>query len=330
MIYIEQPDGSEHQFLLTDPRQALRSENPTSIGRNQDAAKVRATAYLCNAYRDANHAVQRILEAIGIDRHGRPRSDVFVVSDHGFAPFHTAVNLTAYLAASGFDPNKVRAVTSGPAVEHLHQPEGARARSDRRAGGVRRAATRSWYGLCVVCSTPTRTTSRQGPCVSSIGAARPVPSDFSDPEFGLGTDAASARTSATCIATLALGYNFDGVQTPAVRDSRCAVNAAPIVLSVPNFYGAHGYDPSLPRDERDLLCGGPAVCGRDDLERVHNIDLAPTILALLDVRRPRPCRAARSISAGAGTDTATATTADPVATGVPRERGGRSGQANAD
>ncbi len=40
MVYIEQPDGSEHQFLLTDPRQASNPTDPTTIGANQDAAKV--------------------------------------------------------------------------------------------------------------------------------------------------------------------------------------------------------------------------------------------------------------------------------------------------
>ena len=47
---------------------------------------------------------------------GEPNSDLFVVWDHGFAPFHTAVSLNKYLANQGIDPNKVRAVTSGPAV----------------------------------------------------------------------------------------------------------------------------------------------------------------------------------------------------------------------
>jgi len=40
MVYIEQPDGSEHQFLLTDPRQPTEFTNPNSIGAGQDAGKV--------------------------------------------------------------------------------------------------------------------------------------------------------------------------------------------------------------------------------------------------------------------------------------------------
>ena len=32
MVYIEEPDGLEHQYLLTDPRQAVDFTNPNSIG----------------------------------------------------------------------------------------------------------------------------------------------------------------------------------------------------------------------------------------------------------------------------------------------------------
>src|SRR5262249_34165885 len=91
MFYIEQPDGSEHQFLLTDPRQAT---DPNSIGAGQDPAKVaRYQHYLEFAYQQANLAVQRIMAAVS-DANGNLESNVIVVSDHGFAPFHTAVNMT--------------------------------------------------------------------------------------------------------------------------------------------------------------------------------------------------------------------------------------------
>ena len=50
MIYIEQPDGSGHQWLLTDPRQSTSFTDPTQIGANQDAAKkARYAGYLQEA-----------------------------------------------------------------------------------------------------------------------------------------------------------------------------------------------------------------------------------------------------------------------------------------
>ena len=79
MIFIEQPDGSGHQFTLTDRRQATDPRNPNSIGNNQDQAKIdRYDRYLKFAYQRADRAVKRIIEAAG------QAANVFVVSDHGF------------------------------------------------------------------------------------------------------------------------------------------------------------------------------------------------------------------------------------------------------
>src|SRR5215813_14687662 len=111
MVYIEQPDGSEHQFMLTDRRQATDPRNPNSIGDNQDQAKIaRYDSYLKFAYRTADRAVKRIAEAAG------PQANVFVVSDHGMAPFHTAVSLTNILRDAGIDTSQLGIRTSGPAA----------------------------------------------------------------------------------------------------------------------------------------------------------------------------------------------------------------------
>ncbi|MGY4454577.1 hypothetical protein ACVWZR_009237 [Bradyrhizobium sp. i1.3.1] len=111
MVYIEQPDGSEHQFLLTDPRQGTNPKDPNSIGANQDAAKVaRYKSYIRFAYQTADKAVKRIADAAG------PDSNVIVVSDHGFAPFHTSVSMANILKNAGIDTTKVAIRTSGPAA----------------------------------------------------------------------------------------------------------------------------------------------------------------------------------------------------------------------
>src|SRR5262249_8647915 len=111
MVYIEEPDGSEHQFLLTDRRQATNPSDPNSIGRNQDQAKVaRYDSYIRFAYQQADQAVARVMDAAG------PSANVLVVSDHGFAPFHTAVNLTNLLRNAGVDVSKIAVRTSGPAA----------------------------------------------------------------------------------------------------------------------------------------------------------------------------------------------------------------------
>lgn len=58
------------------------------------------------------------------------------------------------------------------------------------------------------------------------------------------------------------------------------------VLSVPNFYGAHGYDPTLPNMSAIFYAAGPDI-QPGKLEQVRNIDIAPTILRLLNVN-PAP------------------------------------------
>jgi Type I phosphodiesterase / nucleotide pyrophosphatase len=61
--YLEQPDGSQHQYLLTDPRQASDFTDPNSIGAGQDAAKVaRYQKYVEIAYQASNAAVQKVIE----------------------------------------------------------------------------------------------------------------------------------------------------------------------------------------------------------------------------------------------------------------------------
>jgi hypothetical protein len=112
--------------------------------------------------------------------------------------------------------------------------------------------------------------------------ARPTPAHPADPLFGLGTSRVIGQDSGDVYATLSLGYNFDGTQSPLVaRLGDDAPTAA--TLSVPNFYGAHGYDPQLPEMSAIFYAAGPHIC-RDKLEEVRNIDIAPTILAILGVR----------------------------------------------
>ncbi len=113
--------------------------------------------------------------------------------------------------------------------------------------------------------------------------ARPLPEGPGDPPFGLGTNRFIGQDSGDVYAVLSLGYNFDGTQLPVVPrlgDDAAALAAG---LSVPNFYGAHGYDPRLVEMSAIFFAAGPDVCRRH-LETVRNMDIAPTILDILGVR----------------------------------------------
>jgi hypothetical protein len=102
--------------------------------------------------------------------------------------------------------------------------------------------------------------------------ARPTPTSHADPELGLGTSRVIGQDSGDVYATLSLGYNFDGTQSPVVaRLGDDATTAA--ALSVPNFYGAHGYDPRLREMSAIFFAAGPHVC-RGTIASVRNIDVA--------------------------------------------------------
>ncbi len=282
MVYIEQPDGSEHQFLLVDPRQPTDPRNPASIGAGQDQAKVaRYAGYVENAYRVANQAVQRIMDAVGV-QDGAPATDVFVVSDHGFDPFHTAVSMNNILLNAGFDLSKVRAVTSGPAVNIYinlagREPNGTVSPSDYLALQQKLVDT-----LCGLRDTnPAYAFGRRGTPVFDRVFARPTPADINDPTFGRGTSAFIGQDSGDVFAMMTSGYNFDGTQSPVVPRLGDLAASAP-VFSVPNFYGAHGYDPNIPDMSAILFAAGPDI-RHTFIPFARNIDVAPTIEHILGV-----------------------------------------------
>jgi predicted AlkP superfamily pyrophosphatase or phosphodiesterase len=283
MVYIEQPDGSEHQFLLVDPRQPTNPLDPSSIGAKQDPAKVaRYRRYVQVAYQAANRAVQRIIEAVGVDHDRRPRADVIVVSDHGFDPFHTAVNATALLQSAGIPSSQVRAVTSGPAVNFYINLAG------RGPGGTLTpdqflALQAQLIDLCRGLNdrNPNYTSGAASVPVFDKVFARPNP-PIGDPSFGRTTSDVIGQDAGDVFAILSTGYNFDGTQSPVVQRLGDAPAATP-VLSLPNFYGAHGYDPAIEHMSAIFYAAGPHIRHGGRVESVRNIDVAPTIARLLGV-----------------------------------------------
>jgi hypothetical protein len=110
---------------------------------------------------------------------------------------------------------------------------------------------------------------------------RPTPRDVNDPRFGFATDDVIGQDSGDVFAVLTLGYNFDGIQSPVVQRLGDDPVSTPI-FSVPNFYGAHGYDPRAPEMSAIFYAAGPLVC-RQQLRHMRNIDVAPTILRLFAI-----------------------------------------------
>ena len=280
-VYIEEPDGLEHQYLLTDPRQATNPLDPTSIFPNQDFGKIlRYSGHVQHAYQVANEAVGKIMDAVS--HNGKLESNVIVVSDHGFDPFFTSVSAGNLLATAGIPSTKVRAVTSGPAVNFYISLVG------REPNGTVLPAEYVTLQQQLVqlvknfTDTNPAYAGRRGTPLFDIVHARPVPADVNDPSFGRGTDHFIGQDYGDVFAILTTGYNFDGTQSPVVQRLGDPTSTAP-VLSVPNFYGAHGYDPQLPDMGALFYAAGPDI--RQGFQfNIHNIDLAPTIARILGVK----------------------------------------------
>lgn len=281
MVYIEEPDGSGHQFTLTDPRQATDSTDPSSIGDNQDPAKVaRYQSYVRFAYQQADRAVRRIRDLVG------PESNLIVVSDHGMAPFHTAVSLTNLLTNAGVDTSQLAVRTSGAAANIYVNLSG------REAGGTVSQASykRTVNAIADVLRAAkdpnpvfnqdlkegrifTDVTKRPFKCAEGIGFCT---SDEIGPDFG------------DLFVLLAEGYNFDGIQNPIVRRRRDQpADPATAVFSTPNFYGSHGHNSELPSMSASFLAAGPRIKRDVTVPRVNAIDVAPTIMRLLG-EKPGP------------------------------------------
>jgi predicted AlkP superfamily pyrophosphatase or phosphodiesterase len=291
MIYIEQPDGSEHQFLLTDPRQPTDFTNPNSIGAGQDPdKKARYASYVQTAYRAADNAVQRIINAVGTSN-GVPNSNIIVVSDHGFSTFHTAVNINNYLASKGFNTSQVRAVTSGPAANIYinlqgREPNGTVSRADYVT--LQQQIVQALNDL--VDTNPNYVTGGSQKIFDKI-YPRPLKRvdpndpnsavDLTDPGFGLRTGEFVGQDTGDVFAIMSDGYNFDGTQNPVVTRLGDTSNS---VFSVPNFYGAHGYDPTIPKLSSIFFAAGPNINRRGSVGTIRNIDITPTINQLLGVQ----------------------------------------------
>ncbi len=286
MIYIEQPDGSGHQFTLTDSRQST-SFTTNQAGASQDAAKVaRYSKYVKFAYQQANLAVDRIIKApeVGLTS-GVPNSNIIVVSDHGMAPFHTAVDLSKILANAGISSSQVRAVTSGPAANIYISTQGRESNgtvSTNSSATPNYALLQSQVVSALNSAVDTNTFYTQGGTkpLFSVVEPRPAPSAF-------GTNASIGQDSGDIFAILSPGYNFDGTQSPVIARTGDPAVTSTTALSQPNFYGVHGFVPSgYPGNLMSAIfyAAGPNIKqSSTPLKKVSNIQVAPTILSILGV-----------------------------------------------
>ncbi len=220
--------------------------------------------------------MKQIADAAGRD------SNVIVVSDHGFAPFHTSVSLTNILRNAGIDTTKIAIRTSGPAANIYVNLQ------NRELGGtVDLAAYKALVTQITdavknaVDSNPKFNYSLKDGRIFTVVETRPLQCEEGTGEC---TSKTIGQDFGDVFALMAPGYNFDGIQNPGVaRLGDAPFNAATTMLSMPNFYGAHGHDPELPVMSATFIAAGPQIRKDATIRRMRNTDVAPTVMQILGV-----------------------------------------------
>jgi predicted AlkP superfamily pyrophosphatase or phosphodiesterase len=210
------------------------------------------------------------------------KTNVFVVSDHGMAPFHSAVSLTNVLKNAGIDTSKLAVRTSGAAANVYVNLMG------REVGGT--VGVADYQTLVNQIASVLQNAQDPNPRFNySLRHKRIFPSvakrPFLCPEgVGFCTSNTIGQDFGDVFVMLAEGYNFDGIQNPGVaRLGDAPFDTLTTVFSTPNFYGAHGHDPNLKSMSASFFAAGPDI-RRGGVRRVSNIDVAPTIMHILGVK----------------------------------------------
>jgi hypothetical protein len=201
------------------------------------------------------------------------------------------------LANAGFDPNEVRAVTSGPAVNIYINVKGREPNGTVDPSKYRELQQRIVQTLESIQDTNSSYALDGAVDLFDKVYERPVPENPTAEDIITARSEFIGQDTGDVFALLDLGYNFDGFQPTVLRrdDTTPAQNQQPI-FSVPNFYGAHGYDPNLPEMQAIFLAAGPDFNADDfsGLDQIRSIDIAPTLLDLLGVE-PAPTVEGESI-----------------------------------
>lgn len=281
MGYQVQTDEAGHQFLLVDPRQQTFQDSDK---------RGRYAGYIEEAYRIADNNLREIIDAAKLGR-----TNIIAVSDHGMSPLHTqgfpnrilrAAGLLSVTSTGAVDPSTSRtnAVTVGGAaniyinlqgreptgIVPLEQYEDLQKQIENAFKAIHDPVTNERV-FDIILKKP------RGEVIlrdkSRFGASDGAGSPGRERDFHVfGED-----TGDVVVVTLP-GYTLD---------FNAGTGASFGNLFQPStFFGQHGYDPRLPEMKAIFYAAGPAF-KRRSLKQVDNIDVAPTIAEILDIKPPQ-------------------------------------------
>jgi predicted AlkP superfamily pyrophosphatase or phosphodiesterase len=176
----------------------------------------------------------------------------FIVSDHGFFPLHTIINVRELLAQSGWS-----AVVQQP-MENTIEVRGA---AGSAAVFLKSGADSSLIAQLGTDLRP-RLESRFRGLVRWIS-----------PQEARNLGGFPGAAFVLCAAP---GYSLSG-SNPKSRS---------LFVSAGNFVGTHGYCPDEPGIDASFIASGAGVRAFGEIPRIRMIDIAPTVAALLGVQLP--------------------------------------------
>ena len=280
MGYQVQTDEAGHEFSLVDPRQQTFEDG---------AKRQRFAANLERAYRTADRNLEQIIEGANLRK-----TNVIAVSDHGMAPLHTvgfpnrilrAASLVSVTATGQVNPatSMANAVTSGGAANVYINLQG------REPSGIvlpeqYEDAQNQIENAFKAINDPVTNES-----VFTIILKKPREEQFRLKSSNFGGDQGKKRRrgerdfhvfsedTGDVVIVTAPGYHLDfnaGTGTSVGN-----------FFQPSTFFGQHGYDPRLPEMKAIFYAAGPNFKQRT-LKEVDNVDVAPTVAELLDIKPP--------------------------------------------
>jgi predicted AlkP superfamily pyrophosphatase or phosphodiesterase len=246
LVYQPNTDHVAHRYLLRDPRQP---------GYADAATRERAENYLKRAWREVDETLRAVMAAAG------PNTDVVVTADHGMIPVHTTVYANRLLQEAGWSVTgehpQMMALTSG-AQAHIYVNL-----FGRQSEGVVQEAEYDTMVTRAVEAFARLRDPQTGDPVCEVVAKRDEMGDY---------HILHEATTGDVWVSLKPGYIFSS-------------NDQPGPLFGPARGGTHGYLGRFRRMQTIFVAAGPHI-RPTELGVVENVDMAPTVAAILEVPPP--------------------------------------------
>ena len=281
MGYQVQTDEAGHEFTLVDPRQQSFEDS---------AKRQRYAEYLERAYQIADRNLKEIIEAAKLWN-----TNIIAVSDHGMAAMHTvafpnrilrAAELVSVTGTGAVDPavSLTNAVTVGGAANiyiNLRGREPTGIVPLEKYEELQKQIEDTFKAI----SDPV-TNER----VFEIILKKPREPELLLKASNFGSDQEKKRRGRERDFH-AFGEDSGDVLVVAIPGYNLDFNAGTGTTTgdffqPSTFFGQHGHDPRLPEMKAIFYAAGPDF-KRRTLKEVDNVDVAPTIAELLDIKPPR-------------------------------------------